>query len=138
MLIALLSSAFAADLVVRVTSSSGVAASLTFHDVEKHAPPPFDVQLNGSTMRLTLTATKDSAAWVVESRLEKVNKRGRTKLFSAPRVTVNANEMAQVKQGASIPVPNTDPTQFVDSFWALDLMVREAEAAPPPALPATP
>lgn len=96
MLIALLSSAFAADLVVRVTSSSGVAASLTFHDVE------------------------------------------RTKTFGAPRVTVNANEMAQVKQGASIPVPNTDPTQFVDSFRALDLMVSEAEAVPPPALPAPP
>ncbi len=138
MLIAVLSSAFAADLDVRVTSSSGVAASLTFHDVEQHPPPPFDVVLNESKMRLTLGATKDSDAWVVESRLERIENKGRTEIFSAPRVTVKPNERAHVKQGGHVPVPNTDPMQFVDSFWAVDLMVRETEAVAAPEPPALP
>lgn len=126
MIIALLSSAFAADLDARLTTPSGEVKSMTFHNVEQSAPPPFEVQMNGATVRVTLAVTQKADAWVVEAELAEVNKRGRAKVLSAPRITLNANEPGLVRQGARIPVPNTNPVEFREESWQLDVTVKQS------------
>lgn len=123
-----LSSAFAADLDARLTTPDGEVKSMTFHNVELSAPPPFEVQMNGATVRVTLAASPKAEAWVVDAQLAGLDKRGRAKVFAAPRITLNANEPGMVRQGARIPIPGTNPVEFREESWQLDVTVRQAQA----------
>lgn len=128
MITLLLSSAFAADLDARLTTPDGQVKSMTFHNVEESAPPPFELTMNGTTVRVTLVASPKAQAWVVDAQLAGVDKRGRTKVFAAPSITLNANEPGTVKQGARIPIPDTNPVEFREESWQLDVTVRPSQA----------
>ena len=126
MIVAFLGSALAADLDARLTTPTGEVKSMTFHDVEQSAPPPFEVQVDGTTVRVTLAVTQKADPWVVDAQLAEVDKRGRPKVLSAPRITLNANEPGMVKQGSRVPVPDTNPVEFREVGWQLDLTVKQS------------
>jgi len=124
MILALTATAFAVDLDVELTTPSGEVRSLTFHDVEASAPPTFQVEMRGATVTVTLAVTPSNDTWIVAANLAELDKRGRPKLISAPRVTVRANEEGTVKQGARVPVPGTNPVEYREEAWQLNVLVR--------------
>lgn len=123
-ILAALPLALATDLETRLTTPDGAVKSLTFHDVERSAPPPFTVQMNGADVRVTLAVAPADGAWVVSAELAQVDKKGRVKVLSAPRVTLQADEPGIVKQGARIPIPGTNPLEYREESWQLDMKVR--------------
>ena len=123
-LLAVLPAALATDLETRLTTPDGEVKSLTFHDVESSAPPPLTVQMNGAQVRVTLAVAPSDAAWVVTAELAQVDKKGRVKVISSPRITLQANEPGMVKQGARIPIPRTNPVEYREESWQLDVTVR--------------
>ena len=122
--LALLPAALATDLETRLTTPDGEVKSLTFHDVESSAPPPLTVHMNGAQVRVTLSVAPSDAAWVVSAELAQVDKKGRVKVISSPRITVQPNETGTVKQGARIPIPKTDPLEYREESWQLEVTVR--------------
>ena len=122
--LALLPFAQATDLDARLTTPSGEVKSLTFHDVESSPPPAFTVQMNGAEVRVELRVAHEDPTWVVSAELSHVDKKGRAKAFCSPQITVNPNETGTVKQGARIPVPRTDPLEYREESWQLEVTVR--------------
>lgn len=123
-MILLLPLAHAVDLDARLTTPAGEVKSMTFHDVEASAPPPFQVELQGSTVRVTLGVSPTGEAWTVSAELAEVDRRGRARVLSAPRLVVQANQAGLFRQGARVPIPGTSPVQYREEAWQLDLVVR--------------
>ncbi len=123
-LLLLLPFAQAVDLDARLTTPSGEVKSLTFHDVESSAPPPFMVEMNGAQVRVALGVAPADAAWVVSAELSQLDKKGRAKIFCSPRITVPPNETGMVRQGARIPIPKTKPIEYREEAWQLEVTVR--------------
>lgn len=127
MLLALLPATFAVDLDARLTTPSGTTAFVTFHDVERQAPPSFTMDDVGRRLRVTLHVEPSGDRWAVSAEVASVKPglwREHVKTILAPRVTVEPNAPAYVKQGAAVPIPGTDPVQLVDYVWTLDVEVR--------------
>lgn len=127
MLLAFLPAALALDVDVRLTAPSGATASVTFHDVERQAPPSFTMNDGGLPLRVTVGVEPSGDRWTVSAEIARVKPglwRERVETLLAPRVTLETNSRGIVKQGASVPIAGTDPVQFVDHEWTLDIQVR--------------
>ncbi len=125
MFLAALTAALGADLEARLTTPSGEVKHLTFHDVDRGAPPPFEVQVDGARVRVTLVVSPSPDGWVIDAQLADVKKRGRVEVIAAPRVSLAEGQWATVKQGKVIPIPNTDPVEFRPEGWELELNMRQ-------------
>ena len=117
-------SAFALDLDVKLTTPSGEVKSMTFHDVEASSPPTFQLQVRGATVLVTLTVTPKDDTFIVAADLTEMDRKGRSKLISTPRLVVHANEPGTVRQGTRVPITGTSPIEYLDESWELNFLVR--------------
>ena len=127
MLLALLPAALAVDLDARLTTPSGATTFVTFHDVELQAPPPFTMNDDGRPLRVTLVVEPSGDRWAVSAEIASVKQglwREHLTTILVPRITLQSNSHGFVKQGTAIPVAGTDPVQYFDRAWTLDLEVR--------------
>ncbi len=130
MLLALLPAAFAVDLDLVLETPTHQTTSLTFHDVERHAPPPFTVVEAGRPLRVTVSVAPAGANWAITTVIASVRPglwAERVKPLLSPTITMPANQPGYIKQGRAIRFADLDSAraaEYIDYAWRLEFTVR--------------